>query len=284
MAFKKVGTSDELTKVSEEIDEEEIRRFNPETPVADEDGIIRNAPLLAGYVDENGTLHDTFSYREMTGKDEEAISKADIRSNGAKLINTLVERCVVAIGTLTKKECGGIKWAKIIREMLGGDLDYMAFKIRELSKGNEVTFQHKCPNCGQKLITVVGTDEFEIKPFKGDFSVEFTLDRGYKNKANGAYIKNGTLDLPNGYVREIVTPIFKKNPATATTMLLTKCLHFDGAVISQQSVSEMTTKDRSILENIIKENTFGIDTAIDGIMCENCGQDLSGEIGESNFF
>ena len=44
----------------------------------------------------------------------------------------------------------------------------------------------------------------------------------------------------------------------------------------------MSLRDRDILEKIIKENTFGIDTNID-IMCDSCGTDISGEVGQSNF-
>lgn len=285
MALKKSSNvRDELAKVSEQIDEEELRHLDLDTPVADEEGVVRNVPLLAGYIDKEGTLHDTFSYREMTGKDEEAISKTDIRSNGAKLINTLCERCVISIGTIDKKEVGSVEWAKIIRSMCGGDLDYMAFKIRELSKGKEVQFTHQCPNCKQKLITVVQTDEFAINPFLGQFEIPFTLHKGIKD-IKGEYHKTGIIRLPNGYDREVVTPIIRKNPSTATTTLLAKCVKFDdGIVATVNSLNEMSVRDRDILENIIKENTFGLDTKIEGIVCDSCGSDLSGEIGESNFF
>lgn len=282
MALKKV--TDELEKVSNQIDEEELRRIDLDSPATDEDGVVRNIPLLAGYIDKDGVLHDTFSYREMTGKDEEAISKNDIRSNGAKLINTLCERCVISIGTIDKKEVGSVEWAKIIRSMCGGDLDYMAFKIRELSKGKEIKFTHTCPECKQKLITIVQTDEFEIKPFLGQFEIPFTLNRGLKD-GRGEYHKTGYVRLPNGYDREVVTPIIRKNPSTATTTLLAKCVRFDDNVVATvNTLNEMSVRDRDILENIIKENTFGLDTKIEGIVCENCGSDLSGEIGDSNFF
>ena len=282
MAGLKKTTNKELglEKVVNQIESESIRNLNNEVEVS-EDGLVHDEPLLAGYVDENGVLHNTFTYREMNGKDEEAISKADVKSNGAKMVNVLVERCVVSIGTLTKKEYGA-RWGTIVRELLGGDLDYMAFKIRELSKGKEVEFSHKCPSCGTKLTTIVNTDEFGIKPFMGQTSVDFELVRGYKDK-KGEIHKDGVLRLPNGFDREIVTPLFRKNQSTAMTMMLTRLMSFnDGALVTQSLVNEMTLRDREILEKIIKENTFGIDTSID-IMCSTCGQDLSGEAGQSNF-
>lgn len=282
MALKKANTSNnELDKVVNQIEEENLRSLNDEIEIG-EDGLVHDVPLLAGYVDKDGTHHTTFTYREMTGKDEEALSKADVRSNGAKMINILVERCVVAIGTLTKKECGA-RWGTIIREMLGGDLDYMAFKIRELSKGNEVEFTHKCPNCGTKLTTIVNTNEFELKPFMGQSVIDFTLVRGFKD-GKGAIHKEGVLRLPNGFDREIVTPLFKKNMSTAMTMMLTRLISFnDGAIVTQNLVSEMSLRDREILERIIKDNAFGVNTSIDDLMCDSCGQNISGELGQSNF-
>ena len=281
MAGLKKAKNNDFENVVNQIENESIRTLNEQIEVS-EDGLVHDVPLFAGYVDSDGVLHNTFTYREMNGKDEEAISKADVRSNGAKVVNVLVERCVVAIGSLTKKECGA-RWGTIVREMLGGDLDYMAFKIRELSKGNEVEFTHKCPNCGTKLTTIINTDEFNIIPYKGQSAVNFTLARGYKD-GKGEIHKDGVIRLQNGFDREIVTPLFKKNASTATTMLLTRLISFnDGAVVTQNLVNEMTLRDRDILEKIIKENAFGIDTSID-IVCSSCGQDLSGEVGQSNFF
>ena len=274
------GSNNELDKVVSQIESENTRSLNEEIEVS-EDGLVHDVPLLAGYVDKDGVLHTTFTYREMNGKDEEAISKADVRQNGAKMVNVLVERCVVAIGTLTKKECGA-RWGTIIREMLGGDLDYMAFKIRELSKGKEVEFTHKCPNCGTKLTTMVSTDEFHIKPYMGQSAIDFTLVRGYKD-GKGEVHKDGVIRLPNGFDREIVTPLFKKNVSTAMTLMMTRLIAFnDGALVTQNNVNEMTLRDREILEKIIKENTFGIDTTLE-LVCSSCGQDISGEVGQSNF-
>ena len=274
------SNGNEFDKVVGQIEDENIRSLNEEVEVA-EDGYVHDEPLLAGYVDKDGVLHTTFTYREMNGKDEEAISKADVRQNGAKMVNVLVERCVVAIGTLTKKECGA-RWGTIIREMLGGDLDYMAFKIRELSKGKEVEFVHKCPECGTKLTTVVNTDEFQITPYMGQSAIDFTLVRGYKD-GKGEVHKDGVIRLPNGFDREVVTPLFKKNVSTAMTLMLTRLIAFnDGALVTQNNVNEMTLRDREILEKIIKENTFGIDSTLE-LVCSSCGQDISGEVGQSNF-
>lgn len=270
----------ELEEALNEIEEEEAPRFNDEVEI-EEDGYVHGVKLLAGYVDEEGILHDTFTYREMTGKDEEALNKADVRSNGAKIVNILVTRCVSEIGSLKKKDFGS-RWGEVVRKLLGGDLDYMALKIRELSMGKEVEFQHKCPECGTKLTTIVSTDEFEILPFMGQYEVEFTLDRGYRDN-KGETHKNGVLRLPNGADREIVVPLFRKNVSTATSMMLARLIRFnDGAYVSQALVAEMSLRDRDILEKIMKENVFGVDNSIE-LVCDSCGASISGELGQSNF-
>lgn len=280
----KKTSSNELSKVVETIEAENVVKVQEDIEVAD-DGYVHDVPLLAGYIDpETGILHNTFTYRETNGKDEEALSKADVKSNGAKYVNILVERCVSSIGTLTRKELGTTKWNQIIKSLLGGDLDYMAFKIRELSKGKEVKFSHVCPRCGAKLNTLVMTDEFDVIPFKGEREIAFTLPRGYKDKA-GVIHKEGVIHLLNGEDREIVVPIIKKNTSTANSMLITRTVKFnDNAIVTQPMVSEMATRDRDYLLDIISENVFGVDMSFE-ITCDSCGADLSGDANQqSNFF
>lgn len=280
MALKKTNKED-MTSVVDRIEEENMRSLS-DIPT-DEDGVVRDIPLLAG-VEYQDQLLRTFSFREMTGRDEEAINKPDIRSNGGKLINTLLERTVIDIGGLTRKELGSSKWGELIRSMTGADLDYMAMKVRQLSKGNEITFTHTCPNCKTKLKTIVGIDEFPIILFNGNFTYPFELPgRGYKD-AKGVVHKTGTLRQLTGLDREIVFPLFRKNSASATTMLLTRLMSFDdGAVVFNDKVAEMSLRDREYLENLIKDNVFGLDTNLE-LTCDVCGEDISGQVGSSDFF
>lgn len=285
-ALKKSGNSvnseDSISKVVQEI-EDENRPLMGEVSVA-EDGIVHDVPLLAGYTDENGVKHTTFSYREMTGKDEEAINKADVRANPARIMITLAERCVTEIGSLTKKEVGAVKWSQIIRELYAGDLDYINFKIRELSKGKEVTFKHVCPHCRKELTTVVSTDEFTIKEFNGEAEVPFELIRGIRDR-NGNVHKTGTIRPINGYDRELVLPIFKKNNSTAISLLMTRVMKFDdGYPVTQDDVTNMSLKDRDIIQDIMESMTFGINIDDVDITCTNCGEYLTGTTGESDFF
>lgn len=280
MATKRIKT-DELEDVVEQIAVEEMRELTD--VVVAEDGYIHDVPMLAGYIDpETGEVHNTFSYREMTGVDEEAINKSDIRANGARVTNTIIERCVNQIGTIKKKEVGTVKWGMLIKELYSGDLDYMSLKIREISKGTEVKFTHVCPECKAKLNTIVDTSEFGINPFNGEFSKRFTLPRGYKDK-NGVVHTEGTMRLVNGLDRELIVPKLKKNQAEAKTILLTRLITFDGdVVLTNDNVRHMTLRDREYLEELLGEDVFGVDSSVE-VICYNCGADLSDKVGESNF-
>ena len=277
------GNVDDISKAIEAAEEDNVRHLEADTEVG-EDGCVHDVPLLAGYTDKDGVHHTTFTYREMTGRDEEAINRGDVRANGAKLVNVICERCVTEIGTLKKKEVGTAEWGKIIREMLGGDIDYMAFKIREISKGKEVKLSHTCPNCNTKLNTIVDTDEFGINEFKGQSVIEFHLPHNGYVDGKGVAHTDGMIRLPNGYDREIVVPQFRKNLTTAVSLLLSRLVSFDdGAVVTQKGIMDMSLRDRKVLEDILKENTFGLDTHVE-IYCEACGADLSNDVGQSNFF
>lgn len=280
MALKK-AEKNEMSNVVEQIENENIRQMG-DIPT-DEDGVVRDEPLLAG-IEYEGNMLRTFSYREMNGKDEEAINKSDVRANGAKLVNTLLERTLIDIGGKTRKELGPKAWGELIKSMYGADLDYMAMKVRQLSKGNEITFTHKCPNCKTTLKTIVGIDEFEIIPFSGLDTVSFELPgRGYKD-TKGVVHKTGTLRQVTGLDREIIFPIMKKNMASGTTMLLTRLMSFDdGTPVFNDRVAEMSLRDREYLENLIKENVFGIDSNLE-ITCDVCGEELTGQVGSSDFF
>lgn len=288
MAVKKVPRKEEtnFSDAVAQVEEENMETLNLDTPMTDEDGVVHDVPLLHGYRDpETGELHSTFSYREMDGRDEEAISKGDVRSNPAKLTNVLCERCVIKIGSLSKKECGPKKWGHIIRSMLSGDLDYMMLKVREISKGKTITFTHKCSNCNTKLVTEIGTDELEIVPFNGDEEIPFSLPgRGYKDN-HGKYHKEGTLRLMNGYDREVVIPLMLKNKAQATTSIIARTMTLeDETPVFADNVKAMSLRDRDYLEKLSTENIFGVVMKPSEVICTTCGADLSEEGATSDFF
>lgn len=286
MALKKKRDDLGFQDAVDAVEEENLRQLDLDAPNVAEDGYIHDEKMLYGYFDEEtGTLHNTFTYREMDGRDEEAINKNEVKSNGAKLANVLVERCVVQIGDFKKSDMGTKKWGTFIRNLCGGDLDYMMLKIRALSKGNTVTFTHKCPTCGAKLVTEVDCSDFKCIEFTGDsIHIPFDLPRGYVDK-NGVVHKKGTIRIANGFDREIVTPLYRKNKAVATTKLFLRTMELDdGQPVSEECLKNMSVRDRDYLEKLTYDNAYGVDMTFDDLRCSVCDTDLSEVAGQSDFF
>lgn len=284
MAVKKVSNQKDLAEAIEKVEDENMEQLSTEGPVLDEDGVVHGESFFYGYDDGEGTLHTTFSYRELNGSDEEAIGKSDVRGNIAKVYNTLAERCIVQIGDIKKKDVGGAKWKEIIGALLIPDLDYSILKIRELSMGKEITFRHKCPECSTKLNTVISTDDFEKVPFNGVVDIPVTFPgRGYKD-GKGKLYKTGVLRRPNALDREKTMPFALKNRAQYTTMLLSRLLSFgEDVFVTPDGVKGMSTRDRNYLEKLMNENNFGVDMSIGDITCSACGADLSDVTAQSDF-
>lgn len=261
---------------------ESVSAATAEASGADEEKVFE---LLAGYVDKDGVTHTTFTLREMTGADEEAVNRADIKSNGAKVSTTLLSRCVTSIGTLTRKNVGSPKaWEEIIKSMYVGDRDIMLLELRRLSIGDEIEVNHTCPNpdCKAKLKTAISLDELEIKSFDGIREIPFELPKGYKDK-KGILHKNGVMRRPNGLDGELLTPIARNNLAKAETALLTRICKFDdGAYIDDSVMASLSVKDRNYLSEVLNEHAFGVDMTVD-VMCDRCGEYFKGNLNQTNF-
>lgn len=240
--------------------------------------------MLAGYKDSDGVTHKEFTLREMTGKDEEAIHKSDVKGNGSKVVSTLLSRCVTRIGTLTPKSVGRQKWEEIIKSLFVGDQDYMLIQLRKLSIGEEIEVNHVCPNkeCKAKLHTTIDVDELEIVPFSGERVVPFELPRGYKDK-KGVVHKVGTLRLPTGLDREVLTPLAKTNMAKAETTMLTRLCKFDdGAYVDDDVMGNLSIRDREYLQKLLREHYFGVKLETE-VVCDSCGESFIGTLSATNF-
>ena len=237
--------------------------------------------FLRGYTDPEGTLHTTFSIREMDGSDEEAISNFKFKSNSAKVISLILERCCLSIGSISRSEVTKEEWANIIRSLKVGDQDYMYMKIKGIE--GSITLSHKCASCDADLKTEVELDEFTINPYQGYDEVNFELLKGYTDK-EGVVHKKGVMRMATAIDREIFLPVAQKNPATGTSMMLTRLCTFDsGLVVTQDIMTKLSSRDRKYLSKILDEElSMGIDPNIE-IECSECGVMGTVSLAKSNF-
>lgn len=240
--------------------------------------------MLKGYRDENGVVHKEFELREITGADEEAIAKKEIKSNGAKVLRTLLARCCTRIGTLEKSAMKESKWVDIIQSLSVADQDYMVLRLRAISVGEVIESKHVCPNedCKEEIITSADIDEFEITPFDGIEEIEFELPKGFVDK-DGKVLRKGKLRHPNGLDREILDGIARKNIGHANTLMLTRCIvDLEGIKVYDDLVRNLSIKDRNYLLNLIQEHKFGVNLEID-IECPSCYDTFKASLNAVNF-
>lgn len=240
--------------------------------------------LLKGYKDKDGIVHTEFEIREMTGADEEAISKPDIKNNGGKLMRTIIERCCVRIGTYHQNEVKSNKWREMIQELSVGDQDLILLKIREMSLGEEIESRYKCPNpsCKEDIITTIEIEELEMIPFDGLHEIEFELPRGFKDR-EGRILRKGKLRHPNGLDREVLDGVLRKNVGQASTLMLTRCIvELEGTKVYDELIRSLSIKDRNYLMKLIEKHSFGVDLNID-VECPTCYHSFKASLNATNF-
>lgn len=240
--------------------------------------------FLAGYIDDEGNLHKDFELREIDGSDEEAISKGEIRSNGAKVVRTLLERCCTRIGTIHKEDVKSNEWREIIQSLYIGDQDIMLLKLRQISLGDTIDTQYKCPveTCKTDINVEVDIDELELMPFSGSREIEFELPKGGTLK-DGTVIKNGKMRLPIGLDREVLDGVMRKNIGQANTMMITRLItELEGTKVHNDFVRNLSIKDRNYLLELIKENNFGINLTVE-VDCPNCYESFNASLNAVNF-
>jgi len=251
----------------------------------DENGFSNEFPLYAGYTDENGVTHMTYVFREMNTSDEKEIHKPANKGNGGKVINTLLSRVVVKIGDIKKKDVPLEKWESVIKSLYSGDQDMMMLRIREANLGREIEADHECPeeSCKAKLKTFFDTSEINIIEYKGEAVFPFSLTKGFLTH-KGEKITDGTIRLPNGYDREVVTPIMINNPGEANILMLSRTVKFHGydLKITTDLISRLIIKDSRILEKILRDNSFGLEFIFD-TECTNCGRKIRIGLNQINF-
>lgn len=241
--------------------------------------------LEVGYKDEEGVVHKEVEIREITGFDEENLSKAEVRQSVGKLITTLLSSVTVRIGTLTPKEIGKTKWEKIFRELLMGDRDKIMIEIRKFTNGNDIELDVKCPSCKSKIKHIVEIDrDIEEKSLIVDpFSIPFELPKGIKN-SDGERCTNGTLRLPNGIDQEQLDTIARKNAGMANTTLLSKTINEIEGIdkINLNMIRKMSVKDRDYLVKILGESLYGPKFEV-SFSCPSCGEDVEEGVHPVNF-
>lgn len=272
-----VGTFDEEVAKAKAEREAEERKFDA-VPVDEE------YDLIAGYTDEDGNEHKTFTIRDMTGEDEEFFG----RKNGMhhlKKQGLIMERLVTSIGTLRKDEMKPREWHEVIQNLYGADADCIMLHIRASAFGDVLKLNHTCtnPDCKAKIETEMSFEEFDIIEWDGEEGILFDLPTPFVDKSGNEHT-SGIIKYPRQCDREVTAPLLKANGARGITVMLTRLLEFDdGYKVSEKELQKMTTRNRNYLLETFQSGQFGYDMSI-SIDCPECGNTFDGAVSTGEGF
>lgn len=192
--------------------------------------------LPGGYVTAAGEIIRTAEVRELTGKDEEVISKTN---NLGKALLSILQLGTVKIGNEPATD-------KLLDELLIGDRDALLLGIIKATFGNKV----KIPvfsDGEEKLVEVDINADIKIKILTDPIN-----DRVFT--VNGKNV-DYTVKLPNGVVQREMINNADKTPAELSTLVLENTLVRIGEspVYSKAQVQALSVVDRrKIIEEINK--------------------------------
>ena len=214
---------------------------------------------LAGGLEDpfEGNIY-TAEIRELTGADEEAISKV---SDPGKALLLVLERAVVKIGD-NKADKDSLD------TLLAGDRELLLLAIRKITFGNEVVLGPNCPECGEDQEFHVDLDkDIEIKKLKEE-------DRYFSVDCKVGKVE---LTLPKGTVQKALINSTNKSVAELDTILLKHCIvNINGeSVISLDQVRNLSIKDRRELIKAITDRNPGPQLAKVTKKCSACDREVS---------
>lgn len=228
----------------------------------------RTVTLPGGIITPTGDVVTEISVRELTGRDEEAISKC--RTIG-KVLLTVLERGISSIGSRRPSESD-------LNSMLAGDRDVALLNIYSVTFGSEVQATRMCAACNEAATLTIDLDsDIPIKKLGSPQERYFTVrtSRG-----------DARVELPNGYTQKALFESSDKSLAELSTLLLVNTVSDigDNPVMGPRQVQDLSIKDRRKIAEEIGSRNPG--PQMSGIKkdCTNCGAEMEVAISIAGLF
>jgi hypothetical protein len=213
--------------------------------------------LLGGLLDPINGLISTAEVRELTGVDEEMLSK--INDTGKALL-TILERATVSIGNEPASK-------DLLDALYAGDRELLLLAIRKATFGTEVKLgPGKCPSCDfEQVFDIDLNKDVPLKKLDGDHTFNVKCKVG-----------DVVVTLPTGSTQKAIVTSNTKTSAELDTILLKNCIvSINGMpIINVDDVRKLSLKDRrDILEAITNRNP-GPQLSDIKIPCQSCGTEV----------
>ena len=208
--------------------------------------------LPGGYTNAAGESVTTVEVRELTGKDEEAIARAQ---NLGKALLQVINRGTVKIGKEVATE-------EALDAMLAGDRDTIMLGIYKATFGNTPELQGFCGGCNTfKPVTVNINEDIKVKTLVDEPT--FVI-----NAKCGEVIAT----LPTGYCQKELVNNSDKTMSELTTILLENCILKinNKPIISKTQIQNLGISDRRLIGEAINKNAIGPVFEEISVSCPDC--------------
>lgn len=196
--------------------------------------------LPGGYITDAGEVITEVEVRELTGNDEEAISRA---SNVGRALLTILQRGTVRIGDQKAEE-------KILDQLLSGDRDTILLAIFKATFGSKTEVPVFIDG-ETKQVEVDLDKDIKYKLLTDPVNDRVFTVKGRKNEF--------TVQLPTGITQKELILNSEKSQAELTTIMLegTVIKVDDSPVVSKQQVRNLGLVDRKRIVDEINDRIPG---------------------------
>ena len=225
--------------------------------------------LPGGYISSTGEVLRTAEVRELTGKDEEAISKVN---NIGKALMVLLQRGTVSIGDVPADE-------KVLDNLLTGDRDAILLGIIKATFGRTTEMSVFCSGCKDFKTVAIDLDT----DIKTKVLPDPVNDRVFTVKGKAGEI---IVQLPTGITQKELINNADKSVAELNTVLLEKTVvNIAGSpVYSKLQVQNLSVVDRKKIVEEINKRVPGPQFDDVTISCPDCESEVTVPINLGSLF
>lgn len=219
--------------------------------------------LPGGLVTVTNDVITDAEVRELTGADEEALSKADAMRNPARYVQTILGRAVVRIGDHEPPN------KDVLSALLIGDRNMLLLGIRRATYGPTMDLSVDCPACEEGLdIEVDLHNDIPIRTMEDPTQRTFTVELRKGRQAR--------VSLPCGGDQDAVLADGKRTVSEMNTLMLSRCVQeIDGQpVMGPAAVRNLGLADRRAILDFLADTQPGPRLEEVSEECPSCGRNV----------
>jgi len=260
-----ISDPQEISRLADVFQANNSEEFEPETVEPPSNEVF----LPGGYVSKDGSLIKLAEIRELTGVDEEALSKA---TNNNRALNTILNRGLVSIG-------GEAVSKEVLDNLLSGDRDAILLAIRNITFGSKIEYSVFCAGCSSaQEVELDLIEDVDVKNLDDPFN-----DRLFTVKGKAGDI---LVSLPNGITSNKFLDAENKSVAEMVTEVLAGCIVSinDEPSLGRTTALQLGISDRELITNEIYQRTPGPRLGEVTKACKACDSKLSLSLSLASLF